>query len=73
MAKLTPISQRDLIRRFQNLGFEGPFVGGKHPIMARGGLRVTLPNPHDSDIGPDLLSRILRQSRISRREWESSQ
>jgi len=70
MAKFSPISQRDLIRKLRDLGFEGPFVGGKHPVMVRGTLRVTIPNPHDSDIGPDLLARLLRQALISRAEWE---
>ena len=38
--------------------------------MARGAVQVTLPNPHEGDVGRDLLARILRQAGISREEWE---
>jgi hypothetical protein len=30
---------------------------------------LTIPNPHRRDIGLNLLSIILRQAGISRREW----
>jgi predicted RNA binding protein YcfA (HicA-like mRNA interferase family) len=53
----------------RELGFEGPFAGGKHPQMKRGTLTVIIPNEHESDIGPGFLSRLLRQSGISREEW----
>jgi predicted RNA binding protein YcfA (HicA-like mRNA interferase family) len=72
MAKLSPVSQKELIRRFRNLGFEGPYEGGKHPIMVRGQVRASIPNPHGADIGPDLLTRVLRHAGISREEWESA-
>ncbi|MGV8175296.1 MAG: hypothetical protein ACP5OU_06290 [Methanothrix sp.] len=40
--------------------------------MARGAVRVKLPNRHHGqDIGVDLLARILRDSGISRDEWFS--
>ncbi|MGI6206733.1 MAG: type II toxin-antitoxin system HicA family toxin [Anaerolineae bacterium] len=51
------------------LGFD-PYVGGRHQYMVRAETRVALPNPHQSDIGPDLLARILRQAGITREEWE---
>lgn len=31
--------------------------------------KVRVPNPHGSDIGIDLLRRILRQAGISEEEW----
>jgi hypothetical protein len=34
------------------------------------GRRLILPNPHAGDIGPALLTRILRQAGISRPEWD---
>jgi hypothetical protein len=52
------------------MGFTGPFSGGKHPFMVRGSLTLRLPNPHQSDIGKELLSRILRQAHIEKAEWE---
>jgi predicted RNA binding protein YcfA (HicA-like mRNA interferase family) len=38
--------------------------------MAKGDLAITIPNPHERDIGRELLSRILRQAGIARQEWE---
>ncbi len=64
-----PVSRRDLIRALRDLGFEGPFSGGKHQFMARGDVVVAIPNPHGKDIGIDLLARILRQAGVSRAEW----
>ena len=32
--------------------------------------RLTVPNPYQSEIGIDLLNRILRQAGLSREEWE---
>jgi len=69
MAKISPLSQSDLIKKLKMFGFEGPFSGGKHLYMIRGKLRLTIPNPHRKKIGVDLLMRILKQAGISREEW----
>lgn len=71
MGGLTPVSRRDLIARLRRLGFEGPYSGGKHPMMVRGELRLTVPNVHGADIGVALLTRLLRQAGVSREDWES--
>jgi predicted RNA binding protein YcfA (HicA-like mRNA interferase family) len=72
MTRLTPISRRELVQRLRELGFEGPFTGGRHEFMVRGSVRLILPNPHRQEISIDLLSRILRQAGIEREEWLSS-
>lgn len=54
----------------RRLGFEGPLEGGKHPYMIRDDVVVTIPNPHRSNIGVDLLQRILRRAGITRDEWQ---
>lgn len=69
MPKLTPISWLGLVQRLRQLGFEGPFSGGKHPQMRRNELTVIIPNPHQGDINVGLLQRILRQAGITREEW----
>ena len=69
MAKLTPVSRRELVQRLRELGFEGPYAGGRHPQMRRGDLTLILPNPHEGDIGVGLLARLLRQAGIAREEW----
>ena len=70
MPRFGPIKRRDLIRYLGQLGFEGPYSGGKHQFMIKGEITLRLPNPHWSDIGKKLLARILRQAGISREEWE---
>jgi len=72
MPLLTPVSRRELIERLKRLGFEGPYIGGRHEFMLKGDRRLILPNPHRGDISVDLLVRLLRQAGITRKEWESS-
>jgi predicted RNA binding protein YcfA (HicA-like mRNA interferase family) len=69
LPKLTPVSWNVLVKRLNKLGFEGPYSGGKHPFMVKNDLVLTIPNPHKAVISVDLLSRILRQAKISREEW----
>lgn len=69
MPKLTPVSWNVLVKRLNKLGFEGPYSGGKHPFMVKNDLVLTIPNPHKAVISVDLLSRILKEAKISREEW----
>lgn len=69
MPKLTPVSWKVLVKRLNKLGFEGPYSGEKHPFMVKNDLVLTIPNPHKAVISVDLLSRILRQAKITREEW----
>jgi hypothetical protein len=38
--------------------------------MVKNNLTLTIPNPHHGDIGRELLSRILKQAKITKTEWE---
>ncbi|MBI3632679.1 MAG: type II toxin-antitoxin system HicA family toxin [Candidatus Vogelbacteria bacterium] len=58
---LKPLSRRELIRQLKNLGFRGPFSGGKHEYMERDGLNITIPNPHKKDISGKLVQIIFKQ------------
>lgn len=69
MPKLKPVSWRELVRRLKKFGFEGPYQVGKHPYMIKGSLTLTIPNPHPKDISVDLLSRILKQAEIDKKNW----
>jgi len=71
MPLLGPIKRRDLIHYLRELGFEGPYVGGKHQYMVKGEINLAIPHAHQADISRDLLARILRQAGIDRDEWES--
>jgi len=72
MSGLKPVSQRELVERLRRLGFAGPYAGGKHLVMVRGTLRLTIPNVHKGDIAVGLLAGVLRQAGVSRKEWERS-
>ena len=65
-----PIKRTDLIRALRKAGFDGPESGGSHQLMRRGTFTLPIPNPHQGDIGKNLLARILRLSGIGREEWE---
>jgi predicted RNA binding protein YcfA (HicA-like mRNA interferase family) len=70
MPQLQPIKRNDLIKHLKQLGFSGPYTGGKHQFMIKEKLRLTLPNPHQGDIGINLLNKILKQAGISKEDWE---
>jgi hypothetical protein len=71
MPLLGPIKHRDLISCFHQLGFAGPYSGGKHQYMTRGAHKVRIPNPHQGDVSLSLLHRILEQAGVTSPEWES--
>mgnify|MGYP000849118916 FL=1 len=71
MPRFGPTKRRELIACLRRLGYSGPYAGGRHEFMLRGETSLTLPNPHAQDIGPNLLSHILRQAGVARDEWEA--
>lgn len=71
MANLGPVKRKDLVSKLKQLGFTGPYSGGKHQFMIKDKLRLTIPNPHQSDIGINLLSKILQQASITKQQWEN--
>lgn len=64
------VSRRKLIKKLRTLGFEGPYSGTRHQFMVLGSLKLKIPNPHEGNISGALLSEILRQAGISRKDWE---
>jgi predicted RNA binding protein YcfA (HicA-like mRNA interferase family) len=68
-------SRRDLIKRFKELGWTGPYQGvGKHPeyMQHPDGRTKAIPNVHTkkrSDIGEGLLKSILAEAQISHDDW----
>jgi predicted RNA binding protein YcfA (HicA-like mRNA interferase family) len=70
MSKISPISFNDLVKKLKKFGYKGPFSGGKHLFMIKKDTRLTIPNPHKkSDLGIDLLIKILKNAEISKDEW----
>ena len=71
MPRFGPIKRRELVACLRRLGYTGPYAGGRHEFMLRDLASVTIPTPHGSDIGPNLLAKVPRQAGISRDEWEA--
>jgi predicted RNA binding protein YcfA (HicA-like mRNA interferase family) len=71
MPSIAPIKRRKLISCFRQLGFTGPYSGGKHQFMLKENLRIRVPNPHKQDIGKNLLMMILKEAGIDKKEWEN--
>lgn len=71
MPPLKATKRSNLILFLKKCGFDGPYAGGKHQFLIKGNLRLTIPNPHQSDIGINLLEKILKQAGISKEEWEN--
>ena len=69
---MKPIPRRELIRRFQALGFEGPISGGRHAFMQKGSLKVHIHSEHRRDITVALQREILRQAGIDVQDWEQA-
>jgi predicted RNA binding protein YcfA (HicA-like mRNA interferase family) len=70
MPPFGPVKRKDLIRYLGQLGFEGPYSGGKHQFMVKGDITIRISNPHQADIGRELPRRILHQAGISRDDRE---
>ena len=66
---LKPVSLKKLVRNLRQLGFDGPYSGGRHLFMIKGVLKLHVPNPHKGDISRGLLAEILRQAGISTERW----
>lgn len=64
------ISWRNLVQKFRRLGFDGPYSGGRHLFMAKGDLKVRIPNPHRGDISKHLVLEILKQAGITSKQWD---
>ncbi|HGJ65380.1 TPA: type II toxin-antitoxin system HicA family toxin [bacterium] len=71
MPRFGSIDRKELIKYLRQLGFSGPYSGTRHQLMVKDDITLRVPNPHKSDIGKELLARILRQAKISRDEWEN--
>ena len=70
MAALLPCSRREFIRKCRNLGYGGPYAGGRHQFMEKKGAAVVrVPNPHQGDISIGLLKRILKIAGINEADW----
>jgi hypothetical protein len=70
MPRFGPISRKDLIYYLRRAGFTGPEAGSRHQVMRKGMHTVPIPNPHQGDIGRNLLRSILMEAEITQSQWE---
>ena len=70
-ARLTPVSQRELIEGLKTFGWGRLTPTAKHFKLHKLGVDkpLVIPNQHRQDIGSPLLPRILKQAGITREEW----
>jgi len=68
MTRLRAVKRKQLIKNLRQHGFDGPYSGGNHSFMKRGRLKIRIPN---TEIGPELLRRILNQAEILEKDWQN--
>ncbi len=73
MSKLRSIPAREAIRKLRALGYDGPFGGGKHPVMRHPdtGQKISVPMHGGKDLPLGTLRAILREADVDIETWES--
>ncbi|MBI3660688.1 type II toxin-antitoxin system HicA family toxin [Candidatus Acetothermia bacterium] len=71
MARLTPLKSHEVMAKLRQLGFIGPFSGGKHRRMIhpQTGKIIPIPVHRGKDVSVGLIREIIRELGISREEW----
>ena len=71
MARLTPLKPRAIMRKLRQLGFMGPFPGGRHTQMVHPDTGQIIPVPvhQGKDVSVGLIREIIRELGISRADW----
>ena len=71
MPRLSPERPQVVVRKLRQLGYEGPFGGGKHVFMRHPTTRkkISIPWHQGRDIPVGTLRAILRQVEVSPEEW----
>lgn len=71
MPRLAPLKPQEVVRKLKNLGFEGPFPGGRHRRMVdpKTGRVVPIPFHKGSDVSVGLICEIISELGITRDDW----
>jgi predicted RNA binding protein YcfA (HicA-like mRNA interferase family) len=71
MSRLAPVSPKDLEKKLLGLGFKPIRQRGSHVFYRHSdGRTTTIPFHGNYEIGPVLLSKILKEIKVSREEFE---
>lgn len=69
MIQLPAVSGKELVAALKRIGFEVLRTKGSHHFMRHPDGRVTVVSVHaGEDIGPGLMSKILRDTKLARQE-----
>jgi len=72
MVKLPKISGKELCKILEKIGFKKVYGKGSHVRFKHSdGRRTVVPVHGNEDIGPGLLTAILKQMRLTRKEFEA--
>ena len=72
MTKLPKVSGKELCKILEKLGFEKIYAKGSHIRFKHlDGRRTVVPVHGNEDLGPGLLTAILKQIKITREEFEN--
>ncbi len=72
MNKLPKVSGKELCKILEKLGFEKIYAKGSHIRFKHiDGRRTVVPVHGNEDLGPGLLTAILKQIKITREEFEN--
>jgi len=71
MSRLSPEKPREVIRKLRELGFEGPFGGGRHVFMRHPETRVKISVPvhQGRDVPIGTLAAIIKQAGCTVDQW----
>jgi predicted RNA binding protein YcfA (HicA-like mRNA interferase family) len=71
MPRLVPLKPQEVVRKLKNLGFEGPFPGGRHRRMVdpKTGRVVPIPFHKGQDVSVGLICEIITELGITRDDW----
>jgi predicted RNA binding protein YcfA (HicA-like mRNA interferase family) len=71
MSRLSPEKPREVIRKLRELGFEGPFGGGRHVFMRHPETRVKISVPvhQGRDVPIGTLAAIIKQAGSTVDQW----
>jgi len=67
MNRWSPCKRRDFIKKLRNLGFNGPYSGGRHEFLIYGNYRLAIPSNNQYSV-PQLKMMLSEIKEIIGRE-----
>jgi predicted RNA binding protein YcfA (HicA-like mRNA interferase family) len=71
LAKLSPVSGREALRRFQRAGWRLARIHGSHAVLTRADVNVNLAIPLHDELGVGILRRLIRLGGLTVSEFNA--